>query len=209
MMRPMNELATLEAKEQIGVAISAIEKTTSAELVVMMRPVSGTYRHADLTAGAVSALGYLCLFLYHPEPFDFTYFPVEQAACFVLMTLACARLPWLRRALSGARARRDNVTLAAKGAFFDRGISKTRSRIGVLVYLSFFEREAAVVHDVGLDDAQLGEPFEQACEALRTAARHQGRAEFLSALERLGARLAEIYPIQDDDVDELPNEVAA
>jgi putative membrane protein len=205
----MNELATVLAKQQVAAAITSIEKKTSAELVVMMRPDSGTYRHADLVAGAVAALGYLCLFLYHPEEFDFTFFPLEQAACFVLVALACSRLPWSRRVLSGAKTRAANVQLAAKAMFVDRGISKTRARTGVLVYLSLFEREVAVVLDVGLDAARLGEPYRLAIEKLRTAARHEGRDAFVKALEELGECLAAVYPIQDDDVDELPNEVAA
>jgi putative membrane protein len=208
-MRDMNELATVLAKQQVAAAITRIEKKTSAELVVMMRPDSGTYRHADLVAGAVAALGYLCLFLYHPDPFDFTFFPLEQAACFVLVALACSRLPWLRRALSGKKIRAANVQLAAKAMFVDRGVSKTRSRTGVLVYLSLFERDVAVVLDLGLDAARLGEPYRRATEKLRLAARHQGRDAFVKALEELGACLATVYPIQDDDVDELPNEVAA
>lgn len=208
-MRAMNELATVLAKQQVAAAITSIEKTTSAELVVMMRPDSGTYRHADLVAGAVAALGYLCLFLYHPEPFDFTFFPLEQAACFVLVALACSRLPLLRRVLSGTKIQAANVQLAAKAMFVDRGISKTRGRTGVLVYLSLFERDVALVLDVGLDAARLGEPYRRAAEKLRAAARHEGRDVFVKALTELGESLAEVYPIQDDDLDELPNEVAA
>ncbi|MDB4933964.1 MAG: hypothetical protein JWP87_936 [Labilithrix sp.] len=205
----MNELATSDTKTRVAAAITAIEKETSAEIVVMMRPLSGTYRHADLLAGAVTALAYLCVFLYHPEPFDFTYFPLEQAAVFALAALACSRLPSLRRALSGRKTREKNVQTAAKAAFVDRGMSKTRSRTGVLVYVSAFERDVAVVLDVGLDAAALGEPHARAVEALRDAARRGRRDDFVKALEDMGARLAEIDPIDEDDVDELPNEVAA
>jgi uncharacterized membrane protein len=31
----------------------------------------------------------------------------------------------------------------------------------------------------------------------------------VKALEAMGATLAEVYPVEDDDTDELPNEVAA
>jgi putative membrane protein len=205
----MSELTTLEAKTRVSAAITAIEKKTAAEIVVLMRPESGTYRHADLLAGAVGAFAYLCVFLYHPEPFDFTYFPLEQAACFVLVALACSRLPWLRRLLSGRKTRERNVQTAAKTAFVDRGVSKTRSRTGVLVYVSAFEHDAAIVLDVGLDPTALGEPYSRALVALRDAARRGHRDDFVKALEDVGARLAEIAPIDADDIDELPNEVAA
>jgi putative membrane protein len=210
-MPAMNELASVDAKARVATAITAIEKKTSAEVVVSMRPASGSYLHADLLAGAVSALAYLCVFLYHPEPFDFTYFPIEQALCFVLAAVACSRLAPLRRLLTGRKTRERNVELAAKAMFVDRGITKTRSRTGVLVYLSVFERDVAVVLDVGLDAARLGEPYARAARELRAeGARRNGSIDdFVKALDAVGAALAEAYPIEDDDVDELPNEVAA
>lgn len=208
-MRRMKDLASVEAKQRVAAAVTAIEKKTSAEIVVMMRPDSGTYRQADLLAGAIAAFAYLCVFLYAPEPFDFTYFPLEQAACFVIVALACRRLPLLRRLLSGKKALARNAQLAAKAMFVDRGITKTRSRTGVLVYLSLFERETVVVLDVGLDPTRLGEAHVRATEALRAAGRRGEIDELIRALDQMGARLAEVYPIEADDIDELPNEVAA
>ena len=205
----MSELTTAVAKKRVAEAIAVIEKSTSAEIVVMMRPDSGTYRHADFLAGGIGALLYLCAFLYHPDPFDFTYFPLEQAACFVLVALACSHLPWLRRPLSGRATRERNVTLAAKAMFVDRGITKTRSRTGVLVYLSAFERDAALVLDLGLDPKRLGDSLATAKAALREAARLGDADAFMKALQLLGACLAAEYPPEEGDVDELPNEVAA
>ncbi len=205
----MKDLASVEAKERVAVAVTAIEKKTAAEIVVMMRPVSGTYRQADLLAGAIAAFAYLCVFLYAPEPFDFTYFPLEQAACFLFVAFACSRLPLLRRLLSGKKALAASAELAAKAMFVDRGISKTRARTGVLVYLSLFERETVMILDVGLDAAKLGEPYARAAEALRVAGRRGDLDALVQALGQVGAQLAEVYPIADDDIDELPNEVAA
>lgn len=208
-MRRMNDLASVEAKQRVAAAVTAIEKKTSAEIVVMMRPDSGSYRQADLLAGAVAAFAYLCVFLYAPEPFDFTYFPLEQAACFGIAAFACSRLPLLRRLLSGKKVLARNAQVAAKAMFVDRGISKTRSRTGVLVYLSRFELETVVVLDVGLDPARLGEPLVRATESLRAAGRRGDLDALVQALDAMGSRLAEIHPVEDDDTDELPNEVAA
>jgi putative membrane protein len=208
-MQRMNDLASIEAKQRVAAAVTAIEKKTSAEIVVMMRPDSGSYRQADLVAGAIAAFAYLCVFLYAPEPFDFTYFPLEQAASFGIAAFACSRLPGLRRLLTGKKVLARNALVAAKATFVDRGISKTRSRTGVLAYLSRFERETVVVLDVGLDVARLGEPMVQARDALQAAGRRGDLDALVKALETMGARLAEVYPVEDDDADELPNEVAA
>lgn len=201
----MSELATGDAKRRVAEAVTAIEQKTSAEIVVMMRPSSGRYRAADLAWGALFAFAALCVFLYHPDEFDFTWFPLEQAGAFAVGALVSAWVPPLRRLLASRAERRANVRLAARAAFVERGLSRTRGRTGVLVYLSAFERAGDVVLDVGLDEAKLG-----ASVAAVRAASARGRIdELLSALDALGASLARAYPREADDVDELPNEVAA
>jgi putative membrane protein len=205
----MSELASDTARQKIAERITAIEKASSAEVVVVMTKSSGHYRHADLAFAALVALATLCVFLYSPEEFDFTFFPLQQLGAFVLGAMACAHVAPLRRLMSSRRVRETNVARAAKAAFVERGIHKTASRGGVLVYISAFERDAGVVLDVGLDEARLGDPLAKAKEALRVAV-HEGKlADFDRALAEIGARLAEVYPVRADDVDELPNEVAA
>lgn len=205
----MSTLASDEGKARIAKAIGAIEKKSSAEIVAVLRASSGSYRHADLAFGAIVALGILCFFLYHPDEFDFTWLPVEQAAGFVLGALVCSKLPFLRRALSGTLVRKANVVSAARAAFVELGISKTRARSGVLVYLSLLERDVVVVRDVGIDEKQLGEDLTTGEAALREAFRKNDLDDFEKALLAIGEALARVHPVTADDVDELPNEVAA
>ena len=55
---------------------------------------------------------------------------------------------------------------AARAAFVDQGISRTRGRTGILVFVSLFEREVEVVADVGVDPVLLGEDWTRAVAAL-------------------------------------------
>ena len=205
----MRELATAETRTLVAAAVGDIEKTTSAEIVVVLRATSGHYRAADLAFGALLALILLCVFLYHPAEFDFTWFPLEQAGAFLSGVLLCASSPPLRRLLTPRSVRRVNVVKAARALFVERGVSKTRARTGMLVYLSAFERDAEVVADVGLDAELLGAPYLAAVERLRAASARGGRDELLAGLTDLGGALAKPYPCGNDDIDELPNEVAA
>jgi putative membrane protein len=205
----VSELRREEAKDRTRKAIEAIEAKTSAEIVVVMRRASGSYLHADLLFGALSALALLCVFLYHPEPFDFTWFPLEQSAAFVAGAVLSAHVPPLRRALVPRSWRGRNVETAARAAFVEKGVSKKRTRTGLLVYVSAFEHDAFVVADVGLDEDALGEPFARAREAIRSAARAGSVDDFVASLERLGERLAELHPHRPGDKDELADEVAA
>lgn len=205
----MSTLASEEGKARIAKAIGAIEKKTSAEIVAVLRASSGSYRHADFAFGAFVAIAILCFFLYHPDEFDFTWLPLEQAAGFVLGALACSKMPFLRRALSGAIVRKANVVSAARAAFVELGISKTRARGGILLYLSLLERDVTVVRDIGIDEKQLGEDLATGEAALRDAFRKGDLDAFEKAFLAVGEALARVHPVTDDDIDELPNEVAA
>jgi putative membrane protein len=205
----MSTLASPEGKTRIAKAIGAIEKKSSAEIVAVLRASSGSYRHADLAFGAIVALGILSFFLYHPDEFDFTWLPLEQAAGFVLGALVCSKLPPLRRLLSGGLVRKANVLSAARAAFVELGISKTRARSGILLYLSLLERDVVLVRDVGIDEKELATDLTTAETALRDAFRADNLDDFEKAFLAVGEALARVHPVTDDDIDELPNEVAA
>ena len=111
----MRELGTPGAKARVAKAVTAVEKKTCAEIVVVLREASGNYRHVDLAFGAAVAFATLCLLLYHPAEFVYTWFAPEQAGAFLLGAVACAQLPPLRRALSSRRAMDQNVLTAARG----------------------------------------------------------------------------------------------
>jgi putative membrane protein len=101
------------------------------------------------------------------------------------------------------------VRTAARSTFVEKGISKTKRRSGVLVYLSRFEEDAVVVLDVGLDEARLGAKYTQAVAKLRRAVPLHDVDALVVGLEAIGAALAKEYPVTEDDEDELSNEVAA
>lgn len=205
----MDEIAGAAGKTRIAKAVAAVEKKSSAEIVAVLRRSSGEYRHVDLAFGAVVAIAVLCIFLYHPAEFDFTWFPLEQAASFTLGAIACAYVPPLRRALSSRAARTRNVERAARAAFVELGVSATKGRTGILVYLSAFERDVAVVTDVGIDRKALASDLETCEQGLRAAMRADRIEDFARALEALGDALERVHPVSPDDVDELPNEVVA
>ena len=203
----MSDIGRDESKKKIAEAIARIEKKSSAEIVAVLRATSGSYRHVDLGFGAFIAFAMLCFFLYSPEEFDFTFFPLEQAAAFILGVIGCANLPPLRRALASAKTRRRFVEQSARASFVEMGITKTRGRTGILVYLASFERDAAIVCDTGIDKEKVG--VAKIEEALAAAMKAGSIDEIIKALDAFAETLGSVHPVADDDIDELPNEVAA
>jgi putative membrane protein len=87
----------------------------------------------------------------------------------------------------------------------DLGITNTRARTGVLVYVSMFERKVAIIADSGVDRAAHAKSFEQAERQLAGAVNRGDLTAFTAALAALGPVLCELCPPREDDVNELPD----
>jgi putative membrane protein len=195
-------------KSAVKAAVHEAESQTNAEIVVAVRRISGTYLHADMLGGLVFGFAALAVFLYYPEPFEYTFFPLEQLGAFVLGALATHAAKPVRRALSGEKLMETSVARAARSTFVERRLGRTRKREAVLVFASTFERRAFVVADVGIDVAKLGETWVDAVKILNRAVRDDDVASFTLAVQALGPILAEVSPHTADDTNELPDDVS-
>lgn len=205
----MHDFFADPGKKRITEAIARAERVTGAEIVVAVRRAADRYREAEAVGGLALAMLLLCLFLYWPEPFDYTYFPLEQALAFAVGALLVNGLPGLKRMLVPPSTRTERVLRAAKAAFYDLNISRTRGRNGVLVYVSTFERAVVLVTDVGVDEKALGSGYTEVKQKLDRAVRLDGDLErFALAVEELGRVLGATYKRAHDDVNELPDAVS-
>ena len=196
------------AKERVAGVVAEIEATTSAEVVVRVRSRSGHYRHTDYLVGLSFGLCALLVFLFHPAPFPIRPFPIVFVFTVVVGTLLSAISPPLRRGLTRRELLDHNVRTAARAAFVDDGVSRTKGRTGILVYVSIFERRVELVHDVGVDAGELGEAYASARRTLENVlVASLDTAPFEAALRRLGPPLAIALPRAEDDVNELSDEV--
>jgi putative membrane protein len=195
------------AKAAVAQAIQEIERATSAEVVVAVRPSSGHYRHTDYLVGFALSFAALLVFLFDSHEFSIDWMPLDTVIAFALGTFLSASFPLLRRALTSRRLMRENVRTSARATFFDLGIGKTSGRTGILVYVSMFEKGVEVVADMGIDRAVLGPAFTSAIAALDTAlARGTSLPRFTEALRALGPLLGKTMPRLAQDINELPDE---
>lgn len=196
------------AKEETRKAIADIEAKTAAEVVVTLRSAAGSHRAADYLAGFLLSLVALFVMLFAEFTFSLMAFPAGIVLSFAVGAFVCSRLPRLRMALTGPRARHEAVRTAARAAFVDQGVSRTRDRTGILVFVAMTEREVEVVADIGVDEKALGDAYKRAVEELRGALRPSPSLDtFLAKLRALGPPLAAGLPRAADDVNELPDEV--
>jgi putative membrane protein len=95
------------------------------------------------------------------------------------------------------------VTEAARAAFVELGVSKTRGRSGILVFISMLERTAEVVGDIGIAP----ECLRAELPALQAAVAKEDLRALVAALRAFSSPLCQAMPRAADDVNELPDEL--
>jgi putative membrane protein len=187
-------------------AIEAIEQGSAAEVVVAVRRRSAPYLHANVAIGVAVAVAGQAAMLFSDHVFALTSILVDPFVVGAIAGAVTELLPAVKRLLSPRAMRRREVLRAARAAFVERGVHCTRDRSGILVYISWLEREVAVVVDAGIERALPAEIHADAVRSL-TAAISGGGAAVARQLERFAPALASAMPRRDDDVNELPDAI--
>jgi putative membrane protein len=199
---------TPDSKKALADAVRAVEAGCSAELVVAVRPWTGSYLHAGLLAGGLAAVVTLAVLLWSHWTFALPWFVIDPLLVGALVGFAVSRTTILRRALTSARERRARVETAARATFVERRIHGTSGRTGILLYVSVLEREAAFVVDLGVEALAATDGWKEATRGIERAVRDGADGTAVAErLRGLGGLLGPALVRSAADVDELPNEV--
>ena len=102
----------------------------------------------------------------------------------------------------------DDALAEAQAQFEHLGMSATRERNGVLLFIAPRSRKFAIVGDKGIHE-RCGDAYWQSLVQAVSAAFKKGHHTkgLVHAIHTLGTLLAEHFPRLDDDTDELPNDI--
>jgi putative membrane protein len=187
-------------------AIAAIERASAVEVIVAVRRRSAAYLHANAIVGGLAALAGLAIMLFGEHVFALSSILVDPFIAGGLAGAAVELLPGVKRVLTPAAVRHRHAVRAARATFVERGVHNTRDRSGVLVYISWLERDVVVVPDSGLEQRLPHDARAHAEQALAAAMPHGGAA-VARALEQLVSALATAMPVREGDVNELPDAI--
>jgi putative membrane protein len=194
-----------EKLERIENAVTQAEKSTSAELVVVITPQSGSYLDRELLFGVAIGLGALAFLVFSPYAFHPALAFVDFLVAFGLGTLVCNRIPVLKGLVAGRRRREKNVEASARIAFMDEGVGATLERTGVLIFASVFERTIRILPDFGVEGKVGTAPWNRILQEAGEPS-VSGIAETLvEVIEKAGEALAEAVPPGEENPDEIPN----
>lgn len=186
----------------IAAAIRSAEAQTSGQIVCVLMRASSEYFYVPILWAALLAL-------IAPWPaIALTQWSVQRIFLMQIVVFAVAVLvlswPPLRIALVPRAVRRARAHRAAIEQFFARGLTHTRDRTGVLIFVSLAERYARIIADEGIARHVSNREWQAAIDALLAHMRDGKIVEgFVAAIERCGAVLAAHAP-PTGGPDELP-----
>jgi len=191
------------AGHEIADAVREIEKQTDAEVVIVVRGRSGSYRQADYLFGALVAFLGLLFVLFAPFDFHTYWVPFDVIALFLIGWFICSRTDLLRRLLTSRKFRANAVRSGAAAMFYEAGIANTSAENGLLIYLSLLEHRLEIIADRGILKAIPALKWNTTTFDLKGIARRCDPDELIEALRKLGAVLAEHMPATGENPNEL------
>jgi putative membrane protein len=190
-------------RQQITTAIQAAEKRTSGEFVAVVARASDAYLAMALlwAAGLALILPAPLLLFSHLRYLDIYQL---QAVAFILLVLAFEFLPGLHMALVPKRLRHARASRLAHAQFYEQGVQLTRGHSGVLLFVSMAERYVEIVADKGIHE-KIGEArWQEIVDGFVTKVQAGDiTGGFTSAIAACGEAMAQHYPAQPEDTDEL------
>ena len=193
------------AREALTTCVREIESATDAELVLIVRARSGSYRHADYLFGAILALAGLLFLVFSPFDFHQYWLAIDVPLLFALGALISSRSNSLRRLTTTRKFRSAAVRTGAAAMFYEAGIANTTAEMGLLIYLSILERRLELIADRGVLKDVPSLEWNQMIFDLREAGKTPEPQRLLEPLSRLGKLLACHCPATGENPNELPD----
>ncbi len=199
---------TDKEKEQIKEVTATVESRTIGEIAVMVVDESSQYHEAEILGGTIlgSLVALIATILFFHESI-WWYVPLSFLLFFPAWFFF-KKSHALKIYCIGNKRKEKAVKERALRAFYEKGLYKTKQNTGVLFFISILERKVWVLADKGIH-----EKIKQ--DTLNKFARHvaQGIREghacdtLIEAIREAGELLAQYYPIQPGDINELSDEI--
>lgn len=193
------------SSEKLAACIREIEANTDAEIVVVVRRRSAQYSDADYAFGAIASFVMLWFMLFSKATFGPILVAIAVPVTFAIGVLISSRTEFIRRLLTTKRFRANAVRAGAAAMFYEAGIANTSNEMGVLIYLSLFERRLELLADRGVLNCLPPLQWNECLFEIKQAGRRVQFERFMAALRHLGELFAEHIPATGENPNELPD----
>jgi putative membrane protein len=200
-------------------AIVNAEKHTSGEIIPVIASASGRYDRAEDIFGLIFSL--ICVAigwcLFHNDTsstswssfnFDLTSILLTILLGFILGVLLTHFFPVLRLPFIPDSEVEAEVDRAAAAAFQQNRLRNTKDSTGILIYISLYEHQVRIMGDDAISAKLSQADWSRICDSIVTNFRQkQYTTGIVDGITQTGKLLAEHFPINEDDKDELANEL--
>lgn len=215
---------SLDDHRRVSAAVAAAEAQTSGEIVTVISDRSDGYSDVAFAWCTLVAFTGLAAFALFPQFYlgliesvlggwnhdwsDREILGIATAIAIVKFFAMWLVLQWppLRFALVPAPIKTARALGHAVDLFKVGAERRTHGRTGILIYLSMREHRAEIIADQAISSKVAPETWGEAMAALLAHIRAGHLADgMIAAVEKVGAVLAEHFPRDEDDVNELPD----
>ncbi len=204
----MTEFST-EEQQRIADAVTQAEKSTSGEIVPLILPQADDYQSCRCHTGALLALAVATMWLWLQPGTPYWGIALLLCATYIVTQLVLKLFPPLLHLLVAKDEMSYHVDVKAHSSFVRYGLHHTRDETGILILICLFERRIQILADRGInskvDPKQWEEIVAIITSGLRTNKTPQACDALCQAITKCGELLTPLFPIKDDDTNELPN----
>src|SRR5574344_3036485 len=214
----LDDAAFAEIKE----AVKNAESKTTGEIALAVTAESTSYAFWELLAAVgISILLLACLFpmanqiyawlgkiFWGPEPWYLAAFFLIVCAIVVVVLYLAFNIPSVDAVVVPQIAKSKSVTARAMRYFTESGVYCTKEHSGILIYVSYLEKEVRIIADKGISEKITQDLWNLIADELADSlSKGNAKDAFINAINRCGDLLAEYYPAPADkeNVDELPD----
>jgi putative membrane protein len=191
--------------DRVAERVAAAERGTAGEIVVAVARRSSDYGAQRALFSLAWTLGW-ALVGYFALPQLPELWLLYAELPLALLGWWLSGLPAILRACVPRAARQAAVHARAQQLFVEQGVTETRGRSGVLLFLSESEQRLELLADRGIHERVGTEVWQSLVTAVGTAI-HAGHAAdgVCAAVDAIGRALAQHFPPEPGDDNELPD----
>lgn len=204
--------------EEIKLAVTEAEKSTSGKIALAVAPESESYAFWELLAAvSVSVFLVLCLFplnqqiyswlgriFWQAEPWYLCGFYLGIASLMTIVLYFLFNIPYIDSLIIPQSAKNSAVTKRAMRYFTESGVYCTSEHSGVLIFVSYFEKQLRIIADKGLTEKISKDLWNLLSDELSDCfAKGNVKEGFLNAVEKCSKLLTENFPAKNENPNEL------
>ena len=211
-----------ENLKEIKKAVHEAQSKTSGEIATAFIKESDDYAVYELIFAVICGFVYFTVLMFFRHPVESMLknmswdYSIDYLLLFfgfstflvISLFYLLANLPFIDRLIVPKKVMRIKVNRRAVRYFMESGVYKTKDRTGILIFISALERRVELLADSGISGRIAREKWTDIVDHITAGIKTGSLTGHLTqSIEECGSLLAEHFPIQPDDVNEIEDDI--